>query len=64
MHLSEGILSAPVVLATLGVAALATAWSVRNLSEQAIPLAAILGCVFLHLARFIFPSGLEAFICC
>lgn len=57
MHLSEGILSAPVVLATLGVAALATAWSVRNLSEQAIPLAAILGCVFFALGTVHIPVG-------
>ena len=57
MHLSEGILSPPVVIGTLALAGIAVACTVRRLDERNIPLAAMLGCVFFAIGTIHIPVG-------
>ncbi|MGE8548135.1 cobalt transporter CbiM [Alcaligenes sp. WGS1538] len=57
MHLSEGILSAPVVTSSLVLSGALVAATVRRLNERTIPLAAMLGCVFFALGTIHVPVG-------
>lgn len=57
MHLSEGILSGPVVVSALAVGAGLTVLSLRRLSEPMLPLAAMLGGVFFALGTIHIPVG-------
>ena len=57
MHISEGVLAAPVLITGMGLAAAGTAIGLKKLSEEKIPQAAILSAAFFVASLIHVPIG-------